>query len=302
MSNAGIAIRNINRIRPGVGSMLAAMGCLVVSDAFVKSAAASMSSSQLLLVQSSCATALLLALALMRRTPFRLVDLTQRRVLLLAAAEVIGMVTLVVGIAHLQLAVVIAIYMAIPLLTTAGSVIILREKVSGLRWAAIGLGFAGVLCVVQPATDQFAAWSVLILLSACFYASRDIAMRSVSRSIPSQTITIAAVGAVMMTSMLWVIADDWKPLEPRGCCLIAGASISWLFGYFLIAAAMRKSELGVVGPFRYSSLIYSSILGYVIWNETPNLLASLGMLLVVASGVHLVRTKSETVFRLHEGL
>lgn len=87
----------------------------------------------------------------------------------------------------------------------------------------------------------------------------------------------------------WAIVQAWQSINVRQFGLLAASSTFWSCGYFLIAAAMRAGQLGVVAPFRYSALIYSSILGYVIWHDVPNSLAWSGMTLIAVSGMCVIR-------------
>jgi drug/metabolite transporter (DMT)-like permease len=225
------------------------------------------------------------------RMPLRANHFMNGRVLLRAGLDVAASATFVIGIAHMQLANASAIYMATPLMIMVGSVLLFAERVSARRWMAIIAGFTGVLLVVQPASEAFNAWSLLMLLSACFTACRDLLTRSVSSEISSLLLTLITLMLLVVCSGAWGTVDNWPPMTARQFVELALASVFMSSAFFLMTVAMRKGAISVIAPFRYSGLLFSTILGYVIWGDIPNPLAWCGMALIVIAGIYLVRAR-----------
>jgi drug/metabolite transporter (DMT)-like permease len=59
-------------------------------------------------------------------------------------------------------------------------------------------------------------------------------------------------------------------------------------GYYFIVNCMRHGEMSLVAPFRYTGLLVAVTMGYVVWGEVPNVLAWVGIALLLAAGVHLL--------------
>jgi drug/metabolite transporter (DMT)-like permease len=71
--------------------------------------------------------------------------------------------------------------------------------------------------------------------------------------------------------------------------LLAAASVLLSIGYYLLTVSMRAGEMSVVAPFRYSGLLFALVLGYLVWGDVPNALASLGIVLLVGAGIAVLR-------------
>jgi drug/metabolite transporter (DMT)-like permease len=277
--------------REGILAMLAGAASIVVNDAIIKFASQSVPAFQLILVRAAFGTALLLAIGLVLRMPLRGDHLVNGRVLARAGLDVLASVTFVIGIAHMQLANASAIYMATPLIIMVGAVLLFAERASARRWMAIVAGFSGVLLVVQPASAAFNAWSLLMLLSASFTAGRDLVTRSVSVEIPSLVMTLITLVLLIAFSAAWGTIAGWQPMTLQQLGMLALASVFMTSAFFFMTVAIRNGEMAVVAPFRYSTLIFSAILGYVIWGDIPNVLAWCGIALIVGAGIYLVRSR-----------
>ncbi|MBM3560168.1 MAG: DMT family transporter, partial [Alphaproteobacteria bacterium] len=106
------------------------------------------------------------------------------------------------ALAHLPLAEAMAIFFVEPLLLTALSVPLLGEKVGVRRWAAIGVGFVGVLLVVRPGTVAWSVWAFFPLGSAVVFALYEIVTRKAGASEPP------------LTSFLWLMAGMGLLMAP----------------------------------------------------------------------------------------
>jgi drug/metabolite transporter (DMT)-like permease len=277
--------------RNGVFAMVVGIASFVANDALLKFATQSMPGSQVVFVRGACAVALLLALGALLQMPLRWRAFSDSSVSVRTALEVGATVTFVVALKHLPLADATAIYMASPILTTLLAVFLLGEVVSVGRWLAIVVGFAGVLFVVQPGSNEFNVWSLLMLLSAVLNAYKDLVTRSVSREIPSLALTTAAVLGVLICSAAWGVAQNWQPISVTQFGVLASAGVLVSCGYFFVTVAIREGELGVVVPLRYVALLFATILGYIVWGDIPGPSSWCGMMLIVAAGIYLIRGK-----------
>jgi drug/metabolite transporter (DMT)-like permease len=171
---------------------------------------------------------------------------------------------------HLPLANVTAIIQTIPLAVTLAGALFLREPLGWRRFTAILVGFAGVLLIVRPGTEGFTLYSVYALISVLFVTIRDLATRRLSASVPSFTVAISAAAGVG----LFGAAGDTARQRlgrglPRAGLFLAGASLFIVGGYIFSVMVMRVGDLATVAPFRYTSLIFALLLGFVFFGEWP---------------------------------
>jgi drug/metabolite transporter (DMT)-like permease len=187
-----------------------------------------------------------------------------------------------------------AITFAAPLFITALSAPILGEKVGMHRWAAVIIGFAGVLVMVHPDTaGVVGAGSFLALGQALGTAGAMLAIRQLGASEPGPTIvfyfTLAAVvvGAVGMP--FGCVTPSPALLLTLVCCGLAGG-----VGQLLLTQAFSIAPAAVVAPFDYASLIVMGVIGYLFWNEIPSPTVLLGAVLVAASGLYILLRETRT--------
>lgn len=200
---------------------------------------------------------------------------------LLLAVEICVMV---VAFVKLGLVESHAVFTCYPLLVAALSGPVLGEKVGWRRWTAIGIGFLGVLIILQPGYGVFSPTALIPLASAFMFALYGLLTRYVARKdAASVTFFWAGVtGAVVMTPLgLW----HWVPMAGQDwiwmgvlCCTAATA-------HFMMIRALELAEASAVQPFAYLQLAFIAILGVSFFGETlrPNVVV--GAVLVVAAGL-----------------
>lgn len=271
----------------GVLFMNIAMAGFTVNDALMKLATTSVPLMQAIAMRGGLTASALIVLALATgalrfRVPRRDAGLLALRTL----AEVVATLTFLVALVHLPLANISAILQSLPLAVTLASALILGDRVGWRRLSAIVVGFLGVLMVVRPGTDAFNEWSVLALISVAFVVVRDLSTRRFSASFPSVTVALSAAVAVGLTGFAGMQMDGgWKPMALADGLRICGASVALVFGYMLIVKAMRTGEVSAVAPFRYVALLWSILLGWVLFATLPDALTWSGAALIVASGL-----------------
>lgn len=282
------ALRAANR--RGVLAMSAGMASFVTNDTLVKYVSQSLPTPQLIFIRGLFATMLLLAIVHWMGATRQIPRLLERRVVARALFDGFATLTYLTSLFHLPIANATAINMATPLFITLFAVIAYKEQVLAHRWLAIATGFGGVLLVVQPSGSAFNAYALLCLGGTLLHAGRDLLTRSVDRSIPSIAITLSTAVMVTLMSGAWTLLGwEWKDVAPRELALLAAASVFLSGGYYLLTVAMRAGEMSVVAPFRYAGLLFAVVLGFAVWGDVPNALAWSGIVLVVASGLYLLR-------------
>lgn len=187
-----------------------------------------------------------------------------------------------------------AILQATPLAVTLGAALVLGEHVGWRRWAAIGVGFCGVMLIIQPGLAGFAPASLLAVVGVAGLALRDLAVRRVPATVSSAQLSVWSFIVVIPTGMLMMAAMGHGPVVPGWLDLVrlAAAMIVGGLGYYAIVAASRTGEVAVVVPFRYTRLVFALILGTLVFGERPDGLMLAGAVLVVAAGLYTIWRES----------
>lgn len=188
------------------------------------------------------------------------------------------------GLRDVPLAEGIAVAFSAPLFVTAMSAPVLGEKVGLQRWAAVLVGFVGMLVMLRPGSAAFRFDSLFILASAFSFASVMLFTRRLSRTETNASMyAISTITAGLCT--LPFLTVTW--ITPQGghmWLFIALGLIGGTASYFMIIA-YRNAPAAVNAPFDYTALIWSMIIGWLVWQETPDAMVLLGALIVVAAGV-----------------
>lgn len=277
--------------------MVGAMGCFVTNDALVKFASQSMPSAQLIFIRGFMSVLLVLAVAHALGATSRLREATRGWVAGRGLIDAIATMLYLGSLFHLPIGNATAINLAAPLFMTMFAALFMAERVRGARWLAVGLGFLGVLLVIQPRADGFNAWALVCLLGTLFHAARDLMTRRIHAGVPSILITLATAVAVTVVSGLSSLLQGWRPFGLFEFGLLALASVFLTGGYYFIINSMRHGEMTLIAPFRYSGLLFALVLGYLVWGEVPNTLAWFGITLLIGSGLYVLISEKRRALR-----
>ncbi|QFT62444.1 DMT family transporter [Roseivivax sp. THAF30] len=273
----------------GAGLMMASMAAFTINDAFVKAAGAALPLGQILLLRGAISICALVMLARMlgalRAVPRRDAALIALRSL----AEVGAAYFFLTALLALPIANVTAILQTLPLTVTLGAALFFGEEVGWRRWAAIGVGFCGMLLIVRPGTEDFTAASVYVLIAVLFVTVRDLTTRRMSAGVPSLLVTLSAAVAVTLFASGLTLVQGWQPLSVGTGGLVLGSAIFVSAGYFLSVAVMRVGDISAVAPFRFTGLLWALALGLIVFGEWPEPLTFAGAALVVGAGVFTLR-------------
>ena len=274
--------------RRGILFMCAAMGCFVVNDSLVKYASQSMPSAQLIFIRGIMATLLVLLLVRSTGAARRTGEVMRGWVAVRAWVDAVGTFTYLIALFHLPIVNATAIMMTSPLIIAMLAAIFMGERVGASRWMAIVLGFLGVLLIIQPRAEGFNAYSLVCLFGTLLMSVRDLLTRRVPAGVPSTVITLATALAVTLLSGGVSAVEGWQAFGVFEFSLLAMASVFLAGGYYGIVVGMRHGEMSVIGPFRYSGLIWALVVGFAVWGDLPNTMAWLGIGLLTASGLYVV--------------
>lgn len=197
----------------------------------------------------------------------------------------------VAGLSLLPLADAIAIAFASPLFLTILASLILGEQVGWRRWSAVFIGFIGILIILRPSGESF-NWAALLPLGAGLAAAiRDIITRRISATESSLATLHFATIAVMFTGLA-TAPLGWSPLPVEALGLLALAGLFAGGAHFLLIETFRWAEASLVAPFKYSTLLWGVLFGFLLWGEIPEREVIIGALLLVVSGLYILRRET----------
>jgi drug/metabolite transporter (DMT)-like permease len=199
-----------------------------------------------------------------------------------------GMVCGFSALSLLPLTAATALSFASPLFMTALAAPILKEKVGPHRWAAVAVGFIGVLIMVRPDPGHMNMLGALFgLAGAVCSAGAVTTIREIGRTERGPTIVFyfTLAGALMGLASL---PFGWVVPSPTILALLVLMGLVGGVGQLLMTEALRVAPVGVVAPFDYTQLVWASLIGLLIWGELPRPWTIAGALIVAASGVYIL--------------
>ena len=280
--------------RIGLGISLAVIGLfgMSVMDACAKFLGEGYAISQIVMARNGVGALAVLAFVLLRSgglsalRPSRLDLLALRTVFSLGAGFLFF-----TSLRYLPLADAFVIAFTGPLFITALSVPLLGEHVGPRRWAAVIVGFVGVLIVVQPGTGSFRVEALLALGAALSYALNMLVSRKMTRYMATTAIMFwPSLGAVL--AMLVMMPSQWQTPGPFDLTLFVLMGVIGTLGLSLITQGYRYAPAAVIAPFDYSALLWAVILGWVIWNDVPEPNVWLGSFILIASGLYILHRET----------
>jgi len=172
---------------------------------------------------------------------------------------------------------------AAPLWVPLISFLWLRLQIKGYLWIGIILGFVGVLLILKPGAEILAIGTLAALLSGILTGVTLIAIHKLAVTEPTHRILFYyfLLGTIV-TLPLALFHARIPSLEDFFCLL--GIGFSTILGNLLITYAFKHGKASVLAPISYTAVVYSGILGWLIWNNVPDFFSMIGMILVFIGG------------------
>ncbi|WP_172299656.1 DMT family transporter [Pseudoruegeria sp. HB172150] len=271
------------------GSMLmaASMASFTINDACMKATSDELPMFQALFLRGVSTSLLMLVLAwMLGGLSLRFSSRDWMLILMRNVTEIGAAYFFLSALFNMPLANASAIMQALPLSVTLAGAVFMGEVVGWRRLSAIMFGFIGVMLIVRPGAEGFSVYSLYALVAVTLVTARDIISRKLSALVPSMTVALFNAVSVMVFFGLASIFIDWAPLSGKAAAQLGLASVLIIGGYLFSVSAMRVGEIAVVAPFRYTSLLWALLLGFVVFGDWPEPLTLLGAGIVVATGVY----------------
>lgn len=166
-----------------------------------------------------------------------------------------------------------------------------RQRVAAATWIGAGLGFAGVVLVLQPQGHDLRIGELSALAGALTLAVAMMTVRWLGATEPVTRILVYYFGLSTLLSMPIAVAD-WAPVPLSVWPWLTGLGFAQLFSQILIVVAYRYASAEKLGPFIYTVIVFTAVIDWAVWDHAPTLSTYLGMILVIGGGVMAMRARS----------
>ena len=178
-----------------------------------------------------------------------------------------------------------------PVIVVALSAIILKERVSTKTWIAIFIGFIGVLIILRPTSSIFDPKALLPLVAAFVLGLYQIITKKVSEY-DSTEVSLFYTSVVGIIIMSFLALSFWKPIDSSSYILFLAIGVFFSLGIYLQIIALSKARASIIQPFHYTLIFWAIILGYIFYDDIPDLFTLIGALVITISGIFVLNQTS----------
>ncbi len=201
------------------------------------------------------------------------------------------------AIVHIPLADATAIAFAKSFFITIFAVLILKEQVGTYRWAAVIVGFIGVIIMVRPGTAGFSMYGMLAVIGAASAGFVMVIIRLLTRiDAPATILAYQAIGVGLImavpASLQWVQPTAWEWL------LLFGIGLVSFFAQKANIFAYAYGEASVLASIDYVRLLYATFLGWLLFSELPGTSTWVGAAIIVLASLYTVHREAKKKRRI----
>ena len=296
----------------GMVCMIGAMLLLPLGDSLSKLLTGTMTPIEVTMWRLVAQSLFLLPLAVLLRKRLR-GSIFSPLVVLSGILLITALISLITAFAAMPIATAIAIFFVEPLLLTLLAGPFLGETAGPRRLAAVGVGLLGAMVVIRPGFSEFGWVTLLPLVAATCYALNMIVLRRASQShsglsLQCGTVLYAtgiSVGLVLVLNLTGSTFHIDVDMPVWVWSAILGAGFLAATSYLLIAEAFRRVEASTLAPFQYLEILGATAMGYLVFEDFPDALTWLGVLIILGAGVYVLHRERQadtsSGYRRHAG-
>lgn len=192
------------------------------------------------------------------------------------------------GLKYIPLAEVTAVVFATPIIVAVYSTFFLRESISKGMYVAISLGFLGVVIVVRPTPDHFHFAHLVMLGFALSSAFLSISARALVKTESPLTLNLYIYPATIILGAYFAWRD-WVSPDLLSLCYLFGVAFFASLALLSITKAVHCASPAKIIPFDYSRIVWTVTLGWVFWDELPDVVTWSGITIIVCCGLYILR-------------
>jgi drug/metabolite transporter (DMT)-like permease len=192
---------------------------------------------------------------------------------------------------HLPLARAYTLMFSMPLMAAPLSLIFMKERVPGRKWAVIALGFCGVLVVLRPGLIAPDFASIVALVSAVLFAAGNLIARHIGLKGEKNQLSFAYLPefvCFLCTIPFYLYMDGFSVPGLHDMMWIVFIGIVSAIGFVCLSTAFATTPAATVAPFHYTQILWAVLFGYFFFGETPDQWVGAGALIIIASGLWLI--------------
>lgn len=205
-----------------------------------------------------------------------------------AAVGLTGMVFTFGAVLLLPLAEATTLQFTVPIFATILGALVLKEATGWHRWAAVVVGFVGVLIVAQPGSGHFPLYGAVVgLLAALFVAIVAILLRQIGRTEGTGT-TVFWFSVLSLPPLGLVYAFQLQPHDALTWAILVGIGLVGGVGQLALTGSLRFAPVSSVVPMDYSGLVWATLYGWLFFGVLPTPYTWIGAPVIIASGLYIV--------------
>lgn len=186
----------------------------------------------------------------------------------------------------MPLAGAVSINFSAPLFAALVSILWLKERATFSRWAALLIGFVGVLIVTNPGRSSFTLGALFALGNAVLYGTVTVAVRGMTKTESANTLIIWQLTIIAFLHA-FLLLFGWRWPAPIDALMLFGSGFLNAIGQYFWTQSLRLAPATAVGAFYYLNLVWALFYGYVVWGDIPSAGLLIGSTIVVGSGFFL---------------
>ena len=273
----------------GAFLMMVCMSAFVLNDAFVILAGDTLPLGQILFLRGLITTVILMAFAWnVGIFTMKVPQMDKLKIFFRSLTEALTAYFFLTAVMNMPFANVTAILQILPMTVTLAAAFLFKEKVGVFRITLIIVGFFGVILIINPSVNGFNIYSSYALIAVVLITLRDLITRRLSDKVHTLLPTLSASFGVLLFSIPLMMTASFRPLSLESSFFIFLAAFFIVFGYYTAVLVMRSGEISFISPFRYSAILFALILGFFLFDETPDNYAAFGIIVVIVSGILLL--------------
>ena len=173
----------------------------------------------------------------------------------------------------------------------------IKSKVSSHVWWDVGIGLVGIILIINPGAEIIKPQILIGLASGILLAISLVAIRRLRLTDPTYRILFYYFLAGSILTLPFIIAN-WTTLNGYTLLLLIGVGILMYLGQFFITHSFLHAKASVLSPISYTAILFSGLLGWIIWNEIPTWMALVGMIFVIAGGITTIILEQQALKRI----
>ena len=202
-----------------------------------------------------------------------------------AVLNLVAMAAFYIGLSLTPLAEATALAFTAPLFAVLLAICFLGEKVGICRWTAIFIGFAGALVILRPGFGEVEIGALAVLVSAVIWSGTLIVIKVLSRTESSLTIT-AYMALLLAILSLPLAVFFWQTPTPAQFFYLFVIAATGTLGQYTLVEALSGADAQVVMPLDFMRIVWTALLGYLLFSEVPDFFVWLGAAMIFTSATY----------------